>query len=200
MAVAFPTHSLTRSGRAGAYEGIVMYQHWLVTILIASAPLVAAAQSAPSTQKPAAPATAAPAAAKPAPGDKPAAKGARTVEIVGTDDMKFSLANITAKPGEQLRVRLVAKGAMPKIAMAHNFVLLAKGADTIKFVNAAAMARATDFVPTDLKAQVLASTALAGAGETVEVTFKVPAAGTYTFICSFPGHFQAGMKGTLTVK
>ena len=42
---------------------------------------------------------------------------------------------------------------------------------------------------------------LAGAGETVEVTFKVPAAaGEYPYICSFPGHFQAGMKGTLAVK
>ena len=42
---------------------------------------------------------------------------------------------------------------------------------------------------------------VAGAGETVEVTFKVPAAaGDYTYLCSFPGHFQAGMKGTLTVK
>ena len=42
---------------------------------------------------------------------------------------------------------------------------------------------------------------LAGAGETVEVTFKVPAAaGEYPYICSFPGHFQAGMKGMLSVK
>jgi azurin len=84
--------------------------------------------------------------------------------------------------------------------MAHNFVLLAKAADTLKFVNASAMARATDFVPPDMKAQVIAHTALAGAGETVEVTFKVPAAGTYTYLCTFPGHFQAGMRGTLTVK
>ena len=63
-----------------------------------------------------------------------------------------------------------------------------------------AMARATDFVPPDMKAQVIAHTTLAGAGETVEVTFKVPAAGTYTYLCTFPGHFQAGMRGTLTVK
>jgi len=26
------------------------------------------------------------------------------------------------------------------------------------------------------------------------------AAGTYTYICEVPGHEQAGMKGTLTVK
>ncbi len=171
-----------------------MYRQWLASILIASAPVVALAQ-APATQKPAAPATQKPAAAAPA-----AAKGVRTIEIIGTDDMKYSVANIEAKAGEQIRIRLTSKGAMPKIAMAHNFVLLAKAADTLKFVNASAMARATDFVPPDMKAQVIAHTGLAGAGETVEVTFKVPAAGTYTYLCTFPGHFQAGMRGTLTVK
>lgn len=173
-----------------------MYHQWLATVLIASAPLMAAPQSA--TQKPAPPAKPAASAAQ-----KPAAdaKGVRTVDIVGTDDMKFSLATIQAKPGEQLRVRLTAKGAMPKIAMAHNFVLLALKADPLKFVNAAATARATDFVPPDSKATVIAHTPLAGAGETVEVTFKVPTTpGSYTYLCSFPGHFQAGMKGTLTVK
>jgi azurin len=176
-----------------------MYQQWLATVLIASAPLMAAPQTA--TQKPAAPATkaAAPAAGQKAGAD--AAKGVRTIDIVGTDDMKFSLATIAAKPGEQIRVRLTAKGAMPKIAMAHNFVLLALKADAIKFVNSAATARATDFIPPDSKDTVVAHTALAGAGETVEVTFKVPSApGSYTYLCSFPGHFQAGMKGTLTVK
>ena len=38
-------------------------------------------------------------------------------------------------------------------------------------------------------------------GETVEVTFKVPAeAGSYPFLCTFPGHFVVGMKGNLVVK
>jgi azurin len=90
---------------------------------------------------------------------------------------------------------------MPKIAMAHNFVLLTKKAVVTDFVTAAMNARATDFIPAEKKADVIAHTGLAGAGETVEVTFKVPAAaGDYTYLCSFPGHFQAQMKGTLTVK
>ena len=167
-----------------------MYPHLVLTLVLAAAPFT---QAAPATQKPA-PETAKPAAAA-------AAKGVRTVEIIGTEDMKFSMPTITAKPGEQLRVRLVVKGAMPKIAMAHNFVLLNKSAKVVDFVTAAMNARATDFIPADKKADVLAATGLAGAGETVEVTFKVPAAaGEYPYICSFPGHFQAGMKGSLVVK
>jgi len=52
-----------------------------------------------------------------------------------------------------------------------------------------------------MKAEVVASTPLAGPGETVDITFKVPAAaGTYPFMCTFPGHFTAGMKGNLVVK
>ena len=182
-----------------------MYQQLLASILIAAAPALAQPQTPPAGQKPASPS-----AQKPAPGpskadpatakEGAASKGVRTVEIVGTDDMKFSVTTITAKPGEQLRVRLVSKGGMPKIAMAHNFVLLTKDASVPKFVNAAALARATDFVPADMKNQVIAATTLAGAGETVEVTFKVPAAGSYTFLCTFPGHFQAGMTGKLIVK
>jgi azurin len=175
-----------------------MYQQLIVSLALASAPLLTAVPQTPSTQKPA------PAAQKPAPADKPAAgaaKGVRTVEIVGTDDMKFSVTAIPAKRGEQLRIRLVAKGTMPKIAMAHNFVLLQKSASQVKFVTAGATARATDFIPPDMKDQVLAATALAGPGETVEVTFKVPdVAGDYPFVCTFPGHFQAGMKGMLNVK
>jgi azurin len=129
------------------------------------------------------------------------AQAPRVITITGTDAMKFSVTAIDAKPGEALTVKVVSQGALPKVAMAHNFVLLAAKTDATAFSTAAASARATDFIPPALKAQVLASTKLAGGGETVEVTFNAPKEpGVYTFICSFPGHFIAGMKGTLTVK
>ena len=129
------------------------------------------------------------------------AQAPRVVAITGTDAMKYSVTTITAKPGEKLTVKLTGQGAIPKVAMAHNFVLLALKTDATAFATAAANARATDFVPADKKADVIAHTGLAGAGETVEVTFKAPAsAGAYPYLCTFPGHFQAGMKGTLTVK
>ena len=100
-----------------------------------------------------------------------------------------------------MRIRLTAKGVMPKIAMAHNVVVLKKAADAAAFATAAASARATDFIPAANKGDVIAHTGLAGNGETVEVTFKVPAAaGSYPFLCTFPGHFVVGMKGNLVVK
>jgi azurin len=134
---------------------------------------------------------------------KPAAPaaGARTVVIRGDDAMKYSVTQIVAKPGEELLVRLTSTGKMPKEVMAHNFVLLAPGADVNKFVAAAATARTTAYIPPALKGQVLASTGLAGPGETVEVKFTAPTKpGKYQYICSFAGHFQAGMTGWLIVK
>ena len=143
------------------------------------------------------PAAAKPAAAQPA----AAAKGARTVELTASDDMKFNMTTIEAKPGETLHIVLTSVGTMPKIAMAHNFVLLAAAANVDEFIKASMGAQATDYIPAEKKAQVLASTKLAGPGETVETTVKVPAkAGSYPYMCTFPGHFAAGMKGTLTVK
>jgi len=130
-----------------------------------------------------------------------AAPAGRLIELTGNDQMKYNLATITAKPGETLHVQIKSVGTIPKAAMGHNFVLLAKGTDPKAFTTAAANAYATGYIPPEFKAKVLASTTLVGPGETADVTFKAPTApGTYTFLCSFPGHFLAGMKGTLVVK
>jgi azurin len=126
---------------------------------------------------------------------------ARTINIQAGDNMKFSVTKIVAKPGERLRVVLTSKGTMPKLAMAHNVVFLAKGTDVDAFINASALARTTDYIAPSMKSKVIAATKLAGNGETVEVTFMAPkAAGNYDFVCSFPGHYLGGMKGVLTVK
>jgi azurin len=165
----------------------------LLSVCILGAAIAVPASAAQAT-KPAA-------GTKPASGQPAAAGKARTIEITGDDKMKFDKEEITAKPGETIRVVLKAVGQMPKAIMSHNFVLLKPGVDAVEFNKSAANARDTGFIPADRKADVIAATALAGAGETVEVTFKVPAKpGSYNFICSFPGHFAMGMRGKLVVK
>lgn len=142
-------------------------------------------------------------AAASAPAATPAAKAgeARTIEITGNDQMKFSLASIEAKPGEQLKLVLKNVGTLPKEAMGHNWVLLKKGSDAMAFANAAVAAKATDYIPENLKAQVVAHTKLIGPKQEDSVTFTVPSdKGDYPFLCSFPAHFIVGMKGTLSVK
>lgn len=125
----------------------------------------------------------------------------RTIDIVATDDMKYSLDTITAEPGEEIRIRLASKGVIPKVAMAHNVVVVALDTDIDAMLKEGGPYRENDFIPPTMLGQVIAKTALAGPGERVQVTFKVPTTpGDYPFLCTFAGHYQAGMKGTLIVK
>ena len=125
----------------------------------------------------------------------------RTIDIVATDDMKYSLSTITAEPGEEIRIRLSAKGVIPKVAMAHNVVVLQLDTNIETLLKEGAPYRETEFIPPSMAQQVIAKTALAGPGERVQVTFTVPETpAEYPFLCTFAGHYQAGMKGTLIVK
>ncbi len=126
---------------------------------------------------------------------------ARTVEIEGLQTLKFSVDHISAKPGEKLTVKLTNKTSLPPDAMSHNFVLLKKGADPGAIANAAANAKDNGYIPKGMTNEIIAHTELVSGGQTKSVAFTAPKEpGDYTYICTFPGHYAAGMKGTLTVK
>jgi azurin len=121
------------------------------------------------------------------------------IQITANDQMKFNVTSIEAKAGEELKVVLTNEGTLPKEAMGHNWVLLKAGTDVTAFATAAMTAKDTEYVPPAMKDKVIASIPVLGPKKSGETTFKAPAAGEYTFICSFPGHYML-MKGTLTVK
>jgi azurin len=129
------------------------------------------------------------------------AQAARTINLTGSDTLQFSLKTITAKPGERLTVVLRTMSMQPASQMAHNFIILKPGANVDKFVMAAGMAKDQGYMPKALLSQVLVATDMAAANETVKATFTAPTKpGTYTYFCSYPAHFNGGMKGTLIVK
>jgi azurin len=131
----------------------------------------------------------------------PTAASGRAIEITGNDAMKFSLTEMRAKPGETLTVTLVNVGTMPKLSMGHNWVLLKANAPVDEFVTAAMQAVTTNHIPMDRKDQMIAHTKLLGPKEKDTVTFNAPKEpGRYPFLCSFPGHYQVGMKGVLIVE
>lgn len=139
-------------------------------------------------------------AARDAQGNPPPASG-REIEITGNDTMKFSVTEIRSKPGEALTVTLRNVGTMPKFSMGHNWVLLKKDADVEKFVGEAANAPTTDYIPMSLESDMIAHTKLLGPKESDSVTFNTPPEpGRYVFLCSFPGHYQVGMRGELIVE
>lgn len=134
-------------------------------------------------------------------GNSESDENVRTIEIKGSDQMKFDVTEINAVPGEKIRIVYTTVSKLPKAAMSHNVVVLKEDTEVEAFANASAMARDYDYIAPDMEDQIIAATDLAGGGETVEVTFTVPEdTGSYTYICSFPGHYSGGMKGTLTVK
>ncbi len=130
-----------------------------------------------------------------------ATPGARVVAITANDTMKYSVTAIQASPGEALKVTLTNLGALPKEAMSHNWVLLKAGSDAGAFSNAAVPAKATDYMPAALMDEVLAHIDMLGPHQSGEVEFNAPTApGDYVYLCTFPAHYQVGMRGTLTVK
>jgi len=126
---------------------------------------------------------------------------ARTIKIEATDQLRFSVEEITAKPGEELHVVLTTASDYPANAMSHNFVLLTAQADASKVAQKCTQAHDNAYISPEVESDIIAHTDLASGGKTVEVTFKAPEEpGSYTYLCTFPGHFMAGMKGTLVVK
>ena len=149
---------------------------------------------------------------------------ARTIDIYGIDRMKFvvkdttggvmvgesvevngetyyMLEGISAETGEELTVRLTTISSLPPSAMSHNFVLLSQDTDPAAFNTASIKAKDNQYIAPEMEDQVLQDTGLVGGGETAEITFNAPEeVGDYEYVCSFPGHFSAGMRGTLSVQ
>ncbi len=130
-----------------------------------------------------------------------AADPVQEVALNANDQMKFNFAQFEARPGQTIHVTLNNIGTMPKAVMGHNWILLKAGKDPIAYANAAISAAGENYQPKALAGQVIASIPLLGPRQNGETTFVVPAApGTYYYLCSFPAHCQAGMRGKLVVR
>lgn len=138
-----------------------------------------------------------------APAKAPAAMPTPSREIVieASDQMKFNVLDFQVAPGETVKLTLKNVGTMPKFSMGHNLVVLQRGVSVEKFAEAAASSPTTEYVPASYSSKVIAHTKLLGGGETDSVVFTAPKIRSpYPFVCTFPGHLQAGMRGTMTVQ
>ena len=118
-----------------------------------------------------------------------------TIELTANDQLKFDKIELHVKANEKVTLTLKNIGTMPKESMAHNFILLKDGTDLAAFV--ASAINAPDHIPASDPA-IIAHTKLLGPGESDTIEFTVPA-GSYTYICSFPGHYLT-MTGSLTAE
>jgi uncharacterized cupredoxin-like copper-binding protein len=122
-----------------------------------------------------------------APGDP--GKPARTVTVVmndGDGTMKFTPDSLAVKKGEQVRFVLENKGAV-----AHEF-RLATVEDNDE--HAAMMREMPDMKHHEANAVTL------DPGKSGEILWRFTNPGRFEFACLIPGHREAGMHGTVTVK
>jgi uncharacterized cupredoxin-like copper-binding protein len=169
----------------------------------APAPTAAAAAPAP-TAAAAAPAAAGGAAIPTAPFGPAVATGsgeALADESQG-DTPLYANATLNATAGKVYTLTFKNTG----IAVLHNWVLVNGGDSVAKTVNDGAAANAAKArkpeaaLPAADAAGLLVASPQVKAGESATISFTAPAAGTYTFFCTFPGHYAQGMKGQLVVK
>lgn len=118
------------------------------------------------------------------------------VTIEGNDQMQFDTKELKVPVGEPIVLTLKHTGKMAKNVMGHNLVVLNQETDFQSFAEKAAMAAATDYIPTSEEGSVLAHTKVIGGGESDTIEFTITEAGTYEFLCSFPGHY-AMMRGVI---
>lgn len=110
--------------------------------------------------------------------------------------LAYSVTELSAPGGEEISVTFNNNSS----ALQHNWVLVRGGDDVAEQVDQAALQNAPDYTPPASSADVIAQIAMLDPGDSDTVTFTIDEPGSYTFLCTFPGHYQAGMKGTLTVE
>ena len=105
---------------------------------------------------------------------KPNAAGEIVFEV--GDLIKYNITRFEVAAGSKVKIILKHTGSLPKEAMGHNIVILKPGNDMMAFATAAITARETDFIPANLKGQILANSSLVGGGQTTTLEFTAPAA------------------------
>ncbi len=114
-----------------------------------------------------------------------AAMVTRTIAVNMSDNMRFTPANITVRQGETIRFRVKNSGKVK-----HELVL---GTEKELKEHYEMMKKNPEMEHADANMITL------GPGKTGEVIWQFTESGKVDFACLQPGHYDAGMKGQVTV-
>lgn len=109
----------------------------------------------------------------------------RTITIRMTDDMRFAPNHIEVRQGDTLRLRAENKGQVLHEIVIGTKAELDAHADMMK--KHPGMEHDEPYM------------AHVSAGKTGDIVWHFNRAGSFDFACLIPGHYQAGMTGTITV-
>lgn len=122
-------------------------------------------------------------------GTEPAEGGGSLAVAADPAQLKYAQTELTGKADQPLSVAF----DNPSAALPHNWVLVPPGQEDA----VAGAAVATNGDPTGIQGVIAFGKPITGSQETINVPPQP--AGTYSYICTVPGHYAAGMKGTLTL-
>jgi uncharacterized cupredoxin-like copper-binding protein len=114
-----------------------------------------------------------------------AAKATRTVKVDMTDAMRFKPSTLTVRQGETVHFVVKNSGALK-----HEFIL---GTEKELREHYELMKKFPEMEHSDPNMVTVAP------GQTGEVVWKFTKSGKVDFACLQPGHYDAGMKGAVTV-
>jgi uncharacterized cupredoxin-like copper-binding protein len=112
----------------------------------------------------------------------------RVIEITANDDFTFSPESVTVTEGETVTFQVTNAGAIP-----HDFVL---GDSEMQDEHEAEMAEMGD----DMAMHDEPNAFVLEPGETMEMTWHMTESGEIIFGCHQPGHYVAGMLGTVAIE
>ncbi|NNE24737.1 MAG: cupredoxin family protein [Rhizobiales bacterium] len=112
-------------------------------------------------------------------------KVSRTIAVSMSDEMKFEPSHIEVKVGETIRFLAANKGeVLHELVIGRTSDLMKHAVLMEKFPN---MEHAEPYM------------AHADEGQTAEIIWTFSKPGTFEYGCLIPGHYDSGMKGSITV-
>ena len=113
-------------------------------------------------------------------GGEPEAPPAVSIAIKGQDSFRYDPETLSVPTGAHVTLTLENTGVLE-----HSWVLIPDTVDPVEANDSDALGGAT--------------TGIVPGGNSGTVTFTAPPVGTYTFVCTVPGHAAGGKIGTMTV-
>lgn len=111
---------------------------------------------------------------------------------------KYAQATLEAPANTKITLTLHNKTSA-KAEVGHNWVLVNMGMEESVLANGLKAGDAKDWLNVK-DPGIIAHTKLIEGDDSDAVTFKAPAPGSYTYLCTFPEHHAGGEKGTLIIK
>ncbi len=118
--------------------------------------------------------------------------GGLAISVVG-DSLQYDKQSLTVSAGSDVTLSFTNVATVQQ----HNWVLVKPGTKDEVAMDGTFAGVANGWIPVD-DDRVLANSKLLDAGASEEIKFTAPAAGTYQFVCTFPGH-NATMVGEFKV-